>query len=311
MLVLVGDRLRTHLAALTGGLRRPAAGADAGEHVDDGCRLPSITPLLGRRPSTTRRRASARDRLQMAVATDARTGVDGVEACAAAPDTRRHRAGAVARRPTSLAAGTPVAVGEDVRPPTPAGQRGHARTRKPPTSPSANSASSGTGCHASSCRWPSARSRVISDSAGYHPGARVLFRRNDFDRGDLGCGGTDRVLDRQLQRHRRRRAALAAALELEADHTVVHPEQRHVAAVRTEVGPHAVQRVGHPALDAVRMQPVHQQQAGDEVVGREPVREVRIARPTPRPSSAQHRPVEVGHLTDELLRAFPRDGAAR
>ena len=47
-----------------------------------------------------------------------------------------------------------------------------------------------------------------------------------------------------------------------------------VAAVRAEVGPHAVQRVLDPPLDVVRMQPVHQQQAGDQVVGDERVREL-------------------------------------
>ncbi len=48
-----------------------------------------------------------------------------------------------------------------------------------------------------------------------------------------------------------------------------------VAAVRAEVGPHAVERVLDPPLDVVRMQPVHQQQAGDQVVGGERVREFR------------------------------------
>ncbi len=81
--------------------------------------------------------------------------------------------------------------------------------------------------------------------------------------------------------------------------------------MRPEIGPHAVQRVGHPPLDVVRMQPVHQQQAGDEVVGREPVREVRVRGQRHVHHPLEHRPVEVGHLTDQLLRAFPRDGAAR
>ena len=60
-----------------------------------------------------------------------------------------------------------------------------------------------------------------------------------------------------------------------------------VAAVRTEVGPDAVQRIGHPALDVVRVQPVDQHQAGDQVVGGQ---RGRRARDRPRWRSAASAP---------------------
>ena len=71
--------------------------------------------------------------------------------------------------------------------------------------------------------------------------------------------------------------------ELQADDIAVDLEQMDVAAVRPEVGPHAVERVLDPPLHVVRMQPVHQQQAGDQVVGDERVRRVRVARSTAMP----------------------------
>ena len=48
-------------------------------------------------------------------------------------------------------------------------------------------------------------------------------------------------------------------------------EQVDVAAVRAQVGPHPVQRVGHPPAHVVRVQAVDQEQAGDQVVGRQPL----------------------------------------
>ncbi len=86
----------------------------------------------------------------------------------------------------------------------------------------------------------------------------------------------------------------------------------HVAAVRPEVGPHAVERVRDPPLHVVRVQPVHQQQAGDQVVGGERIGQLRVARSTAMPHHPfQAGTVEVGDLTDQLLRAFVRDGATR
>ena len=51
--------------------------------------------------------------------------------------------------------------------------------------------------------------------------------------------------------------------------------------------------------------------AGDKIVGREPVRQTRIRGPRECHHPLKGRPIEVGHLTDELLRAFPRTCAAR
>ena len=50
-------------------------------------------------------------------------------------------------------------------------------------------------------------------------GARLRLCGNHFDRRDLGRGGAHRVLDGQLEGHRRRRAALAAARELQSNDT--------------------------------------------------------------------------------------------
>ena len=82
-----------------------------------------------------------------------------------------------------------------------------------------------------------------------------------------------------------------------------------VAAVRAEVGPHTVERVLDPPLDAVRMYTVHQQQAGNQVVGNERVREFGLRLDSHAHHALQACAVEVGYFTDQLLRAFVRDGA--
>ena len=72
-------------------------------------------------------------------------------------------------------------------------------------------------------------------------------------------------------------------------HLAVDLEQLDVAAVRAEIGPHAVQRILDPALDVVRMQAVHQQQAGDQVVGDERVGQLGVGGDRDAPSSAPAR----------------------
>ena len=81
--------------------------------------------------------------------------------------------------------------------------------------------------------------------------------------------------------------------------------------MRPEVGPHGVQRIGHPALDVVRVQTMHQQQAGHQVVGGQAVGEVGIGRSGDPQHPLQAGAVEVGYLTDQLFGAFARDGATR
>ena len=68
---------------------------------------------------------------------------------------------------------------------------------------------------------------------------------------DVGRRLEDRVLDRELEGHGRRGAAL---------------EQLDVAAVRAEVRAHAVERLAHPLLDRHGMQAVEQQQVRHELV---------------------------------------------
>ena len=83
----------------------------------------------------------------------------------------------------------------------------------------------------------------------------------------LRCGGLDGSLDGELQRHRRRRAAVAAAEQPEPDRAGLGDlEQLDVAAVRAEVRPHALQRLLDALLDPVRMQSVHDQKSGDQLV---------------------------------------------
>ena len=154
--------------------------------------------------------------------------------------------------------------------------------------------------------------RLSSDSAGITPELGSCFRGNDFDRGDLGRGRAHRVLDRQLQRHRRRRTALAAARNCRRTTSSSHPEQRHVSAVRPEIGPHAVQRVGRPVArrraDAARAPAAGWRRGRRRRTGPRGPGSAANATSIIRSSTGA---VEVGHLTDELLGAFARDGAAR
>ena len=85
--------------------------------------------------------------------------------------------------------------------------------------------------------------------------------RLDLDRRHLGSGLVDRALDGELERHRRRRATVAAAQKPQSDHALLADlEQLDVTSVGTQIGADALQRALDSLLDAVRMKPVHGQQ---------------------------------------------------
>ena len=119
--------------------------------------------------------------------------------------------------------------------------------------------------------------RLISDSAGITAAVASGFRRPPL-RSDEISGAAARTASSTASS--RVTADDGQLLQLPANCSrTTSPstsEQMDVAAVRAEVGPHAVERVLDPPLDVVRMQPVHQQQAGDQVVGGERVRELRV-----------------------------------
>ena len=78
-----------------------------------------------------------------------------------------------------------------------------------------------------------------------------------------------RVLDRELERDRRGRAAVARSLEAHARHAIGDLEQLDAAAVRAEVGAHLVERASDALLHGVGMQVVQQQQVRHELVDRQ------------------------------------------
>ena len=126
---------------------------------------------------------------------------------------------------------------------------------------------------------------------------------------DLRRGGPHGILDGQFQRHRRRRTALAAARKCQPHNTVCDVKQLDVTAVRPEVGPYRVQRVRRRGGHVVRMQAVHQQQAGDQVVGR-PARSA-SAGSTSRTTLVSAGPVQIDDLAYQLLGARSRRPARR
>ena len=147
-------------------------------------------------------------------------------------------------------------------------------TRKPATSPGARSATSGTGCQLAAC--PFDFTCAISDSAGITPEV------------------VDRAVTTSIEETSgaaARTASSTASSSVTADdgqllqlpvnaqpHGVAGDlEQIDVATVRAQVRPHPIQRVGHPAVHVVRMQAVHEEQAGHQVVGGQPLGHARVA----------------------------------
>jgi hypothetical protein len=144
-----------------------------------------------------------------------------------------------------------------------------------------------------------------------HTDIRGGFGGDDLDRSDLRSRRPHRVLDREFQGHRGGRTALAAASELQTNDIVDDVEQRYVTAVRAQVWPNAVKGVLDPALHIVRMQAVHQQQAGHQVVRGEPFCQLRVGAHGDAQHPLEAGPVKVGHLTDQLHRPFVGGSATR
>ncbi len=97
-------------------------------------------------------------------------------------------------------------------------------------------------------------------------GWSVLGSGVDLDPHDLRRRRFDRSFDGELEGDGGGRAAVAAAEQSELDDVVTDREQFDVAAMGAEIRPDVVQRLLDAGGDVVRMQVVHQQQAGDEVV---------------------------------------------
>ena len=85
----------------------------------------------------------------------------------------------------------------------------------------------------------------------------------------------------------------------------------HVAAVRAQIRPDPVERVGNPATHVVRVQAVHEQQAGHQVVGDQAVQHagVRLIADCGH-NPRQARAVELDYLANQLLGALTRDRPA-
>ena len=106
-------------------------------------------------------------------------------------------------------------------------------------------------------------------------------------------------------------------LPLNASRTVdpsgpsVTSSRSHVAAMGAQVRPHPVQRVGYPPVHVVRMQAVHQEQAGHQVVGGQPLGQARVAGRLQLHDPFQPGAVEPDYLADQLLGAFIRGRPTR
>ena len=92
----------------------------------------------------------------------------------------------------------------------------------------------------------------------------------DLEAEQVGRGLVERLLDRELERGRRGRAAVAVADQLEVRDAVLEPQQLHVAAVRLHVRAHARERLLDARLERHRVEVVDQHQAADHAVAREP-----------------------------------------
>ena len=162
---------------------------------------------------------------------------------------------------------------------------------------------SGCPCHRRRVVQPD-QQRVHRNHAG---SGRAGFLLHHLDGGHLRCRRLDGLLDGELERDRRRRAALAGAEQPEPHHAFRADVQKfHIAAVRAQVGPDAVQCGGHPCLQVLGVQPVDHQQAGHQLVRGQCVQgcAVQLAAVVEDfQDPGQSGAVQVRHLADQFLRA--------
>ena len=152
-------------------------------------------------------------------------------------------------------------------------------------SPSPSPSRPATGCQPANAAFPAplpfaGAGALTCESATWTTGSSIPRGLGDRERLQgaldleaLEIGGLvlERLLDRELERRRRGGAAAAAALEPDARHAVLEPEQLDVPAVRLHVRAHPVERARHPRLEGDRVEPVDQEQAGDDAVLGEPL----------------------------------------
>ena len=225
MLVLVGDRLGAHLAALAGRLGRGAAGADRGTGTSS-VRTVITVSSIGFGRHRHRQHAVAHQHRQRLADADGRrrrrrrrrgrrrSGRGSADSAAPSPASQRRCSCA----PASESRAVP-GTGRGRR--TAASPTRHASTAVLADGESAHLA----GAELVRCREPGAtRSRLvpagvhaahISESAGITDVLGSGSAATTSIGVDLRRGRAHRVLDRELERDRRRRAALAAARELQ------------------------------------------------------------------------------------------------
>ena len=75
-------------------------------------------------------------------------------------------------------------------------------------------------------------------------------------------------------------------------------------------GPDTVEGILDPALQAVRVKPVHEHETGDEFVGGEPIDQVGGRLGGDRDDPLERSPVEVGQLGGELFGPLTHDRSA-
>lgn len=225
MLVLVGDRFGAHLASFTGRLHRRLVGPDARQYVESACICHHVT----RSPGEHRDRQDAiateqGNRIEVrssgrfgvgpiahrARCHQSRTCVHHIEMCVTARTAEDRLADGCAHRTVQHSPGhrvltptAPVVVREQVVTDS-AGQDRHAGDQKAADLAGLEIRDLGKWVPGGACAVhrvlgvDAAHQRIHRDHA-----RRALRRSHDFDRGDLGRGGTHGVLDGELEGDRR------------------------------------------------------------------------------------------------------------
>ena len=129
-------------------------------------------------------------------------------------------------------------------------------------------------------RQPAGRTGGAAIGVGHARAACARLRLGhalDLEAEQVGRGLLERLLDRELERRRRGRAAVAVADEAQVRDAVLEPQQLDVAAVRLHVRPHARERLLHARLERHRVEVVDQQQAADHAIAREPEQQLLLS----------------------------------
>ena len=202
---------------------------------------------LARVPAAPQQRHRARAGARSAPQRAARARQVEAPPARGAGEQRRRQRGVAERRVAAGARGRgrPAAV-----PSTFATTSSTPRTAIARSVPGATSPAASSGSHAGAAAAP--RPPARSDRAAARATRlRGLRRTPSTSRPEqVGRGLLERLLDRQLERRRRGRAAVAVALEAQPRDAVLEPQQLDVAAVGLHVRAHAGERLLAPASRA-------------------------------------------------------------